>query len=106
MNNRDPVVTDRGYRRKMRWVGWSSLLGARGIGVRADDDEAVAGGIFGSHGESGHRGHVTREEVLAPGLEAPRISLRYLLHVRVAFMGYYFYFFQQRDGRASFVCRG
>lgn len=56
-------------------------LRARRVGVRADDDEAAAGGVLRADRESGDGRHVPREEVLAPGLDLPSVALRDLLNV-------------------------
>ena len=55
-----------------------------GESVRADDDEAGSGDVGTAHGEGAHRGHVAGEEVLAAGLQRPRVALVDLLNARIA----------------------
>mmetsp|Transcript_12076 Transcript_12076/g.29202 ORF Transcript_12076/g.29202 Transcript_12076/m.29202 type:complete len:421 (-) Transcript_12076:59-1321(-) len=63
-------------------LGVGLELGARRVRVRADDDEALARCVLGTHGERGDGAHVAGEEILATGREAPRIALGYLLEAR------------------------
>ena len=65
-------------------LGVGLQLGARRVCVRADDDEAGSWDVGTAHGEGAHRGHVAGEEVLAAGLQLPRVALVDLLNARVA----------------------